>query len=233
MQVLRFGLVALAAFLATLAPVSAQEQPKRIQGRLGDAPLLSAEAVEKLKLTAEQKDKYAKIEGDFKEKSKAAQDKFIEDVKGLRDREKYKELTEKFQSDKTKVRDDQLAKVEPILTAEQKTVFAQVKTQPAQPNIGVRPIQPAGGVGGVGQVLPAGVQQRLNLTDEQKKQIDAIQKEVEAKILKVLTDEQKKQYEEIKKGVIRRPGAQPLERNPAIRNPRPAPNPANPARNRD
>ena len=232
MQVYRFAIVAMAAALASVVPAYGQRvevqpvQPGRLLVR-GDVSLLAVEAVEKLKLTAEQKDKYAKLDTEYKEKSKSAQDKFIEDVKGNRDREKIKEANDKLQADKKKLRDDLLAKVEPILTAEQKTVFAQVKVQQPTPNPGVirRPDLPIVG-GGVGQVLPPGVQQRLNLTDDQKKQIADIQKEVEAKVLKVLTDEQKKQFEEMKKGVIRIQPIRPVQPNPAIRNPQPAPQPA-------
>ena len=113
----------------------------------------------------------------------------------------------------------------------QKTVFAQVKTQQPQPGgIGVRPNPGIVFGGGIGQVLPPAVQTRLQLTDEQKKQIDAIQKEVEAKIMKVLSDEQKKQLEDMKKGTIRRPlgqADQPVQPNrrvqPAVPNVPPTP----------
>jgi hypothetical protein len=52
-----------------------------------------------------------------------------------------------------------------------------------------------GGFGGppqAGQILPGGVKERLNLTDEQKKQLEQLQKEVDDKLAKILTDEQKK-----------------------------------------
>ena len=147
----------------------------------------------------------------------------------MRDREKYKEALDKMQTDTKKAREDSLAKVEPLLTAEQKTVFAEVKNQQARPGgIGVRPV-PIGGIGGgIGQVLPPAVQQRLQLTDEQKKQIEAIQKETEAKIMKVLTDEQKKQLENLKRPVIR---PQPIQPNPNPRIQPAVPNPAVPAPN--
>ena len=38
----------------------------------------------------------------------------------------------------------------------------------------------------------------LKLTDDQKKQIDALQKDVDEKLAKVLTDDQKKQLKEMK-----------------------------------
>src|SRR5262249_37315319 len=67
------------------------------------------------------------------------------------------------------------------------------------------PLQQVGG-----QVIPPAAQQKLKLTDEQKKKIDELQKEVEAKILGVLTEEQKKQYEQLKKPTAVQP-------NPGIR----------------
>lgn len=218
MQALRYVFVAALA-VVTAAPALAQRvkievqpdqvRPKVILGGLGDTPLLTPDAVAKLKLTDKQKTDYAKIETDYKDKTKAAQEKFRADIKGLNDRTKYKEVFDALQADTKKAREDSLAKVEPILTADQKTVFAQVKTQQPLPGGGIRPL-PIGGIGvGIGQVLPPGVQQRLQLTDEQKKQIEAIQKEAEAKVMKVLTDEQKKQLENMKKGVVR-----PLPINP-------------------
>jgi Spy/CpxP family protein refolding chaperone len=201
-----------------------QVQPGVAQPIFGarDLPLLNADGLEKLKLSAEQKTKYAKIEADYKDKNKALQAQRQTDLQNLGgDRTKAKEVFEKFQADTKKAREDALAKVEPLLTAEQKTVFAQVRQQP-----GIIGRPPIGAVGGISQVLPPGVQQRLQLTDEQKKQVDAIQKEVEAKIMKVLNEEQRKQLEQMKKGILIRPG-QPLNPgNPQIQilpvNPAPA-----------
>jgi outer membrane protein assembly factor BamB/Spy/CpxP family protein refolding chaperone len=56
-----------------------------------------------------------------------------------------------------------------------------------------------GGFGGppqAGQILPTFLQDRLNLTDAQKKQVDELQKEVDGKLGKILTDDQKKQLKE-------------------------------------
>jgi hypothetical protein len=60
-----------------------------------------------------------------------------------------------------------------------------------------------GGFGGPprpGQILPPFVRERLNLTADQTKQIEALQKEVDAKLAKILTAEQKKQLEEMPPG---------------------------------
>jgi hypothetical protein len=69
-----------------------------------------------------------------------------------------------------------------------------------------------GGKGGfgpppLGQVMPVFVQDQLKLTDAQKKDLEAIQKEVDAKMEKLLTEDQKKAYKEMKeRGPGRGPG---------------------------
>src|SRR5262249_49504234 len=63
-----------------------------------------------------------------------------------------------------------------------------------------------GGLGGFGgppqpgQLLPPFMQERLKLTDEQKKQLEALQKEVDGKLAKILTEEQQKQLKEMPQG---------------------------------
>lgn len=204
-------------------------EPKRIDVQPGalqrpGAGLLSPDALEKLKLTADQKDKYGKVETEYKDKSKTVQDDFRTALMNINDRTKFKEIQEKFQADTKKVREDALTKVEGFLTKDQKEVFAQVKNQ--QPNIGVRPVvQPVGGAG-VGQLLPPGVQNRLQLTDEQKKQLETLQKEVDQKLMKILNDDQRKMLENLKKGGGVRPLPQPVPPrriDPAQPNANPAP----------
>jgi hypothetical protein len=69
-----------------------------------------------------------------------------------------------------------------------------------------------GGKGGfgpppLGQVMPVFAQEQLKLTDVQKKDLEAIQKEVDARIEKLLTEDQKKAYKELKeRGPGRGPG---------------------------
>jgi hypothetical protein len=71
---------------------------------------------------------------------------------------------------------------------------------------------PGGGRGGFGgppqpgTILPPPLQERLGLSDEQKKQLDALQNEINAKLDKILTDEQKKQLKEMRD---RGPGGRP------------------------
>jgi outer membrane protein assembly factor BamB len=60
-----------------------------------------------------------------------------------------------------------------------------------------------GGFAAPGQLLPPFLQERLNLTDEQKKQLEALQKEVDGKLDKILTEEQRKQLKEMREGFRR------------------------------
>jgi hypothetical protein len=55
-----------------------------------------------------------------------------------------------------------------------------------------------GGLPPLGQVMPQFVQDDLKLSDDQKKQVAELQKEIDAKLDKTLTDEQKKQYKAMK-----------------------------------
>jgi hypothetical protein len=51
-----------------------------------------------------------------------------------------------------------------------------------------------------GQIMPGFLQEALKLTGSQKKQLDELQKEVDAKLGKILTDEQKTQLKEMRPG---------------------------------
>lgn len=62
---------------------------------------------------------------------------------------------------------------------------------------GFRPPQP-------GQIMPPFLQEQLKLTADQKKELEALQKDVDAKLDKLLTDDQKKQLKEMRE---RGPGA--------------------------
>jgi len=60
-----------------------------------------------------------------------------------------------------------------------------------------------GGFGGGGQpgvVLSPRTQETLKLTDEQKKRLEDLQKEVDSQLSKILTDEQKKQLKDMQQG---------------------------------
>jgi hypothetical protein len=69
----------------------------------------------------------------------------------------------------------------------------------------------AGGPGGFGppqpgQIMPRILQEELKLTDDQKQQVAALQKEVDEKLEKLLTDEQKQQLKELRQRMGRGPG---------------------------
>lgn len=70
----------------------------------------------------------------------------------------------------------------------------------------------AGGRGGPGmlappgQIMPAFLQERVNLTPAQKEQLDELQKEVDGKLAKLLTDEQKTLFKEPPQGGRGGPG---------------------------
>lgn len=81
---------------------------------------------------------------------------------------------------------------------------------------GFGPGGPGGGPGGFmgppprpGEILPMMVQNRLRLTPDQKKEIDALQKEVDSKLEKILNDEQKKTLEEMRRRGPGGPGGPP------------------------
>ncbi len=84
-------------------------------------------------------------------------------------------------------------KLETLLTDEQKK---QMKEPPQGPGRGG-----FGGFGGFpqpGQILAPALQERLKLTAEQKKQHEELQKQVDARLAKILSDEQNKQVKEMR-----------------------------------
>lgn len=75
----------------------------------------------------------------------------------------------------------------------------------------------AGGPPPPGQILPSFVQERLNLTAEQKQQVEELQKGVDTRLAKLLTDAQKTQLQEMRQrgpGGFGRPGGQGPSRGP-------------------
>lgn len=81
-----------------------------------------------------------------------------------------------------------------------------------------------------GQVMPVFLQERLKLSDEQKKQLADLQKEVDAKVEKLLTAEQKA---ELKKFREQGPGGFPGGRGPGGKDRRPGGQEKGPAPGRD
>jgi Spy/CpxP family protein refolding chaperone len=80
-----------------------------------------------------------------------------------------------------------------------------------------------GGFGGIappqpGTIMPTFLAERLKLSDDQKKELETLQKDVDQKLAKILTEEQNKQFAEMKSrtrggfggpGGDRRPGGRP------------------------
>ncbi|MBY0528129.1 MAG: Spy/CpxP family protein refolding chaperone [Gemmataceae bacterium] len=218
----RFGSVALwlglALFLTPFAS-GADDEKKPGKGKFGGQigqgqPLLSAEAMEKLKLSSEQKEKITKLVKDFEDKSKDLTGKIREDLqKAIQDKDKdaIKSAAEKMRDVREqagKLRTEFEGKLTGLLTDEQKKKFEEIKKEQPQPRpFGGKP-QP-GNRPGPGQLLPPELQDELKLTSEQKEKIAKLQKELEGKLNDVLTDEQKKKLEELKKG------GRPLGKRPA------------------
>ena len=67
-----------------------------------------------------------------------------------------------------------------------------------------------GGPGGMQpggfHVIPPFAQEQLNLTDDQKKQIESLEKETKAKLDKILTDDQKQKLKDMQQNMRRRFG---------------------------
>src|SRR5262249_53877345 len=91
----------------------------------------------------------------------------------------------------------------PVVWGDKVFITTAASDQDAAPRAGGGGGRPgAGGRGGPGgfggppqpgQILPSFLQERLNLTADQKKQVEELQKDVDGKLGKVLSDEQKKQ----------------------------------------
>lgn len=60
-----------------------------------------------------------------------------------------------------------------------------------------------------GQIMPPPVREMLNLSPEQEKQVDALQKEVDENLKKILTDDQRKQLDEMRERRRGGPGGPP------------------------
>lgn len=188
-------------------------------GLLGrGGPLLSEKEMDELKLSSEQKDKVSKIVKDYDAKQKESSEamrKAFEDLRGggQPDLEKLRELGEKLRGSAGKAREEAEDKLKSVLNDDQKKKFDDLKKARPARGPGGGGGFPGGGFGGgrggafsPGQVLPGALKERLELSDEQKKKIEEIEKDVKAKLDKILTDEQKKKLEQ-GGGGGRRPGA--------------------------
>lgn len=171
-------------------------QQRREGGRPG--PELLPRLLGQLDLNAEQREKIEKIMKEFGEKQEASQKKFQEEVekaKGNQDREKVRDLFEGRQKEVAKMFDEVQAKVQEVLSEEQKRRFGELQRRgPGGPP----PFPP-------GQILPPPLQERLGLTEEQRDKLAKLQKETEARLREILNEEQNRKLEEFKKGPGDRP----------------------------
>jgi Spy/CpxP family protein refolding chaperone len=119
------------------------------------------------------------------------------------------------QNDKIKEIREDLQSVVKVLNDEQKTTLKDLTGEPFELRFGFGGAGGPGGFGAggfgpgrggpggfggpqVGQVLAGPLQERLKLTDDQKKQVEELQKDVDGKLGKILTDEQNKQLKEMR-----------------------------------
>jgi Spy/CpxP family protein refolding chaperone len=176
--------------------------------------LVSTELAEKLKLTTEQKTKIEKLQKEFEDKNKDTFDKAREAMRKAfqdMDREAMTKIREQMDTVR-KARGEYQDKIAALLTGDQKKTFEENKN-PTPPN----PFQ--GGPGGrrpqeiPGKLLSSSVQEKLNLTAEQKEKLAKMQKDFETKALEMLTDEQKKKLEDLKKEATQQ-GPRPPRPNP-------------------
>jgi Spy/CpxP family protein refolding chaperone len=205
-----FLAVALVFCGTTWADDKDKEKPKRPQPGAGfgrmQMSLVPDALQEKLKLTDEQKKKVEKLQQEFDDKNKDTFEKVRDAMrKAMQDRDreafgKIRELMEPVRKSRGEFQD----KVAALLTEEQKKTFEEGRKEARDgpPRIPGFPGGPGRGQPTQevpGKLFPSRVQERLNLTDEQKEKLAKMQKDFEAKAMELLTDEQKKKLEEIKK----------------------------------
>jgi Spy/CpxP family protein refolding chaperone len=123
--------------------------------------------------------------------------------------EQKKEVEELQKDLDAKVKEAE-AKLAKILTEEQNKRLKEMRGQGGRPPFPVGPPGgPGGGLGGgppvglggppsIGQILPGFLQTQLKLTADQKKEVEALQKEVDGKLAKILTEEQNKRLKEMR-----------------------------------
>lgn len=233
MRMRHFWIALGTVFLLASVGFAQEQRVPRLQafqlGRGGAGPLIPAESQEKLNLTADQKEKLAKIEKEFEEKNKDAQAKVREAIQNAgqnRDRTASQKIRDALQASQ-QLRRDYEGKVEAVLNDDQKKKFEEIKRDRPRPGL-VQPrlVQPGllrpagqGAANRDNSVWSTDVQEKLNLTPEQKEKLTNLRKELEKKAQEVLTEEQKKKLEEIKKAAPEAPrrGGPAINGRPRVR----------------
>jgi Arylsulfotransferase (ASST) len=204
-----------------LATLLTDEQKKLFEQRVGfggftpAGQLMSSATQARLRLTADQKEQLAEVQkavdGKLDAFLKDEQKKQLKDMQGMArgipggppggfpfgDAPKLGQILPSFQQGALKLADEQkkdleaaekecAAKLAKLLTDEQKKLFEQ------------RP--PFGDFTPAGQLMSSGTQDRLKLTEDQKKQLAEVQKLADGKLEMFLKDDQKKQLRDMAKG---------------------------------
>ena len=180
-------------------------------------PLLSKRDLEALDLKADQKEKVDKIVKEYQDKQKSNRDKMqalMEKLKDKPDPDAAREMQTKMREMFTgfqKSRREAVDKIMAVLSDEQKKKFEEIqRSRPRFPGPSGGPFGPGpGAMFRPGQILPQPLREHLKLTKEQKEELDKLQKDVDARLKKLLTDEQRKMIERMT-GRGGRPGFPPL-----------------------
>jgi hypothetical protein len=183
-------MVAALFFVAALVEGQGARQALRSPAAAG--PLVPEAARAELKLTTEQAEKLQALEKEYADKARDIEAKareLMEKARQDKDRAAYKQATELAEQGKT-LRGSYEEKLVGLLNAEQKKSFEARKSDSAAPA--------RAGLAGQGQLVPAALQERLNLSDDQKEKLRQIQTDFEAKSMQVLTEEQRRRVEELR-----------------------------------
>jgi Spy/CpxP family protein refolding chaperone len=160
-------------------------------------PLVSKSVAEKLKLTKDQKDKIAKLEQEFAERTKEGAAKAREKMEKARvdrDRQAMKTALSELKEVKG-LQPVYIDKVRELLNDEQKKLYTSADAEaPAS----------RAGAAGLGLILQK-AEERLGLSEEQKQKLMKLQKDFETKAMQILTEEQRRMYEQFKSRLEGRP----------------------------
>jgi Spy/CpxP family protein refolding chaperone len=190
--------------VALASAAQAQKVPKQQAFAPPDssAPLVAADALTKLKLSAEQQTKVNQIVKEFDEKNKDAAAKIKDQVAKLqqdaqtarqnKDKAAIKQIMEQLQTVQqgvAKLREEYEGKLVGALNDEQKKTFEEIKKDAPKPGAAPvkRPAKPAdavkkpGGVAEAGPLVPAEALTKLKLTAQQQTQVNEIIKEFDDK----------------------------------------------------
>lgn len=177
-----------AVTLVTALGVNGQEVRRR-PAAVGDTgqPLLPRGAAEKLNLSAEQKEKIAKLDRELTDKTrdvtKTAREK-MEKARADKDRAGMKAAQDEL-AQAQKARGEYESKVRELLTADQKKTYEELAQKPRS---GPEALQ----------LIPTQIQERLELTDEQKGKLEQLHKEFENKAAEILTPDQRAKLEQFR-----------------------------------